>query len=219
MKKQQFLISVSLQSAKGGLQKTPYEYEGFPERNVNNRANNNSHCPGIPMLLHNYDPESDAQIVFLVPAGNAAKSNFEVFKQEIIDIPNNPDIDEKLRRKFEGKDLISTAKVITIPAEENREKSIAFFNDLCAVFIEEADLYMDITFGTKVHAVSEFSTLVYAENARLMNIREVIYGKLDHAKNIGKIYDVKFLYRMVQSLNTAAFVPGSDLTALLDSFK
>ncbi len=219
MKKQQFIISVPVQSA-NNLKLVEYEYTGFPERNKI-MSNNRSRFPGVPMLLHNYDPDSDAEILFIRTINpeneNDANNNFEVLQNEIASIPNNPDIDETLREKFRGNTLLSNAKEIKLLYEETLEKQIQLIKDICALFKEDADLYMDITFGSKVTPIQSVVSLVYAENAKHMTIKELVYG-LCAGVSVPKIFNVKDLYRIGQSLNVAASVPGIDIDKMLSTF-
>lgn len=199
--KQQFIITNSIMDEKA-LKLAAYSYSGRSDRDPVE-----AHFAGIPMIKHNLNPSADVSIVAIITeAGNYA-NNFELYKKEL----------EKITEET-GIELVSKIKVIKVPYDESREKHIAFFTELCKLFEEDAELYMDVTFGSKVTPISEFASLVYAENAKKCNIKEVIYGKVIAAEK-QEIYDIKCLYHMAQLISTASHNPYVDLEELLNSFE
>lgn len=217
MEKQQFFITVPILDH-NGLYTVNYEYVGFPERNVG--TDNESHFPGVPMLVHNYDPRKNAEVVFIRTvntANNNPELNFNTLKNEIAAITDNQKISEKLRAKFKGNTLIENAKEILVDYDESYTRHLKFLRDLCTVYQEDAEIYMDITYGSKVTPLVSVSSLVYAENAKNCSLRELIYGMAAQSKK-KKIFDVKAMYRMSQALNLGSFTSGMDLDKLLESF-
>lgn len=216
MKKQQFFITVPIMDR---VDSCDYEYMGYDDRNTNDKKNNRSRFPGVPMLLHNYDPESEAEIRFIrtITGKEAPEKNFALIKEEIANLAVNPDIDEDLRAKFCNADLLSSAKEICVDYDESYSKQTKFLKDMCNSFAENADIYLDITFGSKVSPVVAVSSLVFAENARFAHIKEIVYG-LHAQSNVDRIFDVKSIYRIGQALNLASGISGTNLEELLDSF-
>lgn len=198
---QQFIVTIPILSDKV-LKKVPYIYEGHPER-----PPIESYFPGIPMLRHNIDPSAEISIVVIYTCAGNYQNNLELFYTELQSLSDEI-----------GVDLRSKVKEISVPYEETRDKHVSFFVELGNAFIENADLYMDLTYGSKVSPITEFALLPYAEYGKMCRCKEVIYGKVI-GSDTPTIYDIKELYQMSRLINTISRIPGSDLNKLLNTFQ
>ena len=200
MNKQQFIATIPILDDKT-LKKAAYIYADNPERGAIESC-----FPAIPMLRHNVDPTAEISVIVIYTRAGNYKHNLELFYNEL-----------KAVSAELNTDLVSKVIEIPVPYEETREKHTAFFVSIGNALAENADLFMDITYGSKVSPITEFASLTYAEHAKKCRIKEVIYGKVIGAET-PTLYDIKELYRMSQLINTMSFLPNADLERLLNSF-
>ncbi len=106
-----------------------------------------------------------------------------------------------------------------IPHNESRSKHIGFFRELCRTFRRGSQIYMDVTYGTKITSISCFASLAYAENVMDCDIRSVIYGKFSHVEGAaGTLFDVRCLYELNGLIYNASAINGFDMDKMLDMF-
>ena len=163
--------------------------------------------PSIPVIAESVCADDDVSIFPIITddlAGNS-RNNLEVFKAELAEL------NEKNGWNLQITDLI------LLPHEENKPKQVQLFREFCEKYEENAEIYMDVTYGTKITSIGIFSTLVYAERVKHCNIRSIIYGKFLHGtENTGEIYDIKPLYNL--NMLIGALDPNhGDVNALLNA--
>jgi|GEM_PF-1564253 len=89
--------------------------------------------------------------------------------------------------------------VIRAMNDEVRAKQMNLFRDICSVYEEGTEIYVDVTYGTKITSLVLMSTLSYAEKIRNCEIKSIIYGNAfgkSETDNLGDIYDVRCLYEL-----------------------
>lgn len=141
--------------------------------------------PCINMMEEMLESGDDVKIVALMSqdANGQSLQNLEIFKEDL----------QALNERQGWK--LQVDEVVLIPHEETRAKQISLYRDVCRQYEEGAQVYMDITFGTKITPIGLFSTLVYAENVKNCEICSVIYGKYLHGDApTGELYDIKCVY-------------------------
>lgn len=207
MAKKQFFITISL-SPKDKLNATIYEPEfrkGFIPMKTT--------APGMTLIEMFLEPGDDYEIVAIMTDDVEGKSaaNFETFKKEL----------EKLSEK--KKMDIRVTKEIHVSFEESKKKHIEFFRNICDSFEPLSEIYMDVTYGTKITSISQFSSLVYAEKVLRCSIREVVYGLFDTKNSkIGKnnqLFSVRCVYELKELIQSASMLDGIDIDELLDKFE
>lgn len=199
--KQQFIVTNPILQ-ENSLNYASYTYYKRTDRNVVN-----AHFTGIPMIKHNVNPNADISILVIITQAGNYENNYNLFLKEL----------NKLSDEV-GIDLASKVTKYVIPFSENEDKHASFFNEICTRFIAGADLYMDVTFGSKVTSIDLFCTLVYADKVKHCEIKEVVYGKGISGEN-AELYDITSLYRMTQLINTMSYIPGADIDQMLAKFK
>lgn len=165
-----------------------------------------SRFPGIPMLEWSILGKEEIKIVTVRTDDDAKRTqaNYELFKEELASLGKNIDTELKIDAE------------ILLPHSENKDKQMSLLKEICSHFEPDADIYMDITFGTKVTPIGMFSSLVYAEKIMRCNIKSVVYGKYAHNdSSVGELYDVRPLYEMAMLINTADDLPQHSINAIL----
>ena len=200
MNKQQFIATIPILDEKT-LKKAAYIYADYPERSAVE-----SYFPAIPMIRHNIDPTAEISVIVIFTQAGNYKHNLELFYKELRAVSDEFNVD-----------LTSNVVEIPVPYEETKKKHTEFFVNIGNALADDADLFMDLTYGSKVSPITEFASLVYAEQAKKCRIKEVVYGKVMGSET-PTIYDIKELYRMSQLINTMSFLPNADLEKLLNSF-
>jgi len=108
---------------------------------------------------------------------------------------------------------------IRVELKETTAKHIAFFKSVSRSYKKGAELYIDLTFGSKVQAISIFQSLC-VEKTSGCHVKELLYGsyiKSEADAGKGSIYSLRSLYEITQLLNTYSMLPDTDLEKLLDS--
>ena len=169
-----------------------------------------SRFPGIIMLENNILGNEDVEIVTIRTKGaKYTEANYQLFKNEL----------EELSDRLERKQALKIDKEIEIEYSENRDKQLQLFKSLCACYEEGADVYMDITYGTKVTTSCMFSTLTYAEKIAKCNIKGVYYGKFPFGTDavVGDLYDVRCMYELAMLANTADFMSKESFDNMIEN--
>lgn len=164
--------------------------------------------PSIPMIEDGLLGAGDVKIIVIKTDDDNERAdfNFKTFCEELEELSN------RVGRKLE------IDKIIRIPHEETREKQMQFYKELCLSYEEDCEIYMDITYGTKVTPIAMFSSLVYAEKVKNCKIENITYGKYAHnGGDIGNLYDVKSLYEIASIINTADYMSPDKIEVLVNS--
>lgn len=214
IKRKQFYVTIPM-LPKESLKNVAYCYDKDESRKCDSRF------PSIPMIKFNLKPEDDYSIVVIwtLPDKNTIKGEDGLCNSE----RNKSIYYEELKDTLAEIGVVFDESKITelaIPYDESDEKNRAFFKEICVTYEEDAYVYVDLTYGTKISSIVEFASLVYAEKAKGCFLREVIYGKYVHENNnsYGTIYDMRSLYNMSMIIHTCSMLPNADITEMLDSF-
>lgn len=195
------LATISIQP-EGQLKQIYYTRENTPERYAHPVA-----YPCINMLEEMLEDGEDVKVVALMSRDSQGRGmhNLEIFKADLAAL-----------NARHGWDL-QVDEVVQIPHEETRAKQISLFRDVCRQYEENARVYMDITFGTKITSIGLFSTLVYAEKVKNCEICSVVYGKYLHGEApTGELYDIKCVYDLNMLIGSLDPRHG-DVDQLLDA--
>ena len=199
----QFFATISMQPAKS-LEKLDYVLDGAPDTKCMPAS-----FPSIPMLESNLssDDEYELYLIYTKDDEGRYKHCYDTFYKEL------SELSERM-----GFGIKVTAEV-QVPHEESRSKHIGFFRDVCKLFKPETDVYMDVTYGTKVTSISCFASLTYAEDVLNCDIRSIVYGKYDHSgSGKGELFDIRALYELSGLIHSASAMPGIDVDKMLDMF-
>lgn len=164
--------------------------------------------PSIVMLDWSILGNEDVKIVMVKTDddNDRTQHNIKLFEEELAALSADLEIELKIDA------------VVTLPHEENREKQISLFKEIASHFEEGADVYMDVTYGTKITSIGMFSSLVYAEKVKKCNVKSVIYGKYSHnGGEIGSIYDVRSMYEIAMLINSVDHLPSTDIDSLISA--
>lgn len=212
MSKKQFFVTIPMmnpdpdrEKGQNGVIPLKYSFDGKEERGVTV-----SRFPSIPLLKNCLKAGDDYDIIALWTddVKGFSKINLENFKSELAELG-----------KELGIDGLRISKEIVIPQEEGRNKQIQLFKQICGSFSSDSEIYMDLTYGTKMSIINEFSTLVYAEKALDCYIEEIIYGRYTFKGDEGLIFDVRCLYELNCMVQSCSNIPNVDFTKIFDIFE
>lgn len=166
--------------------------------------------PSILQMERNIKPGDEVKIVAIGTDDDNDRTaeNFKVFEQELAALS------EKL-----GVEL-AVSETVKVPHSESKQKLIFLLRNLCAAFEEDSEIYMDVTYGTKVTSIELFTSLVFGAKVKNADIRSVIYGKYTHGENVenGTIYDIRCLYDIANLIYAADHLPEEKIEDLLNQF-
>ncbi len=203
MAKKQFFVTISMLNPEQ-LKKLDYVAEFTNDSDFMPTSS-----PAVVMIEMYLNPGDDYEIITIRTDDDNARTkiNYDEFKND-------------LKRLSEKKGMdISITKEIRIPHNESREKHIGFFRELCDAYEPMSDVYMDVTFGSKVTSISLFASLVYAENVTKCSICDIIYGKFAFGnRKGGEIFSVKCLYELKELIHSASMMGNVDIDEMLDIF-
>ena len=168
-----------------------------------------SRFPGIVMLENCILENEPVRIVTIRTNDDnkCTESNYALFKEELA----------ALSIRLERKQALEIDKEIFVEHSENREKQIRLFKSICECYREDDDVYMDITYGTKVTTSCMFSTLTYAERIAKSNIKGVYYGKFPFGDaTTGDLYNVRCMYELAMLANAVDFTTKKNFDELLN---
>lgn len=196
----QFVCSIAIRP---DLTKVDYFYPDDPAKTIVHSC-----FPAISMIA-NADIEHDDKLIVtpVVTTSGTSEANLKAFLAELTAL------EERYNVRF------TVEEPIRVELKETTAKHIAFFKDVSRSYKKGAELYIDLTFGSKVQAISIFQSLCVAESNGC-HIKEVLYGsyiKSEADTGKGSIYSLRSLYEITQLLNTYSMLPDTDLKKLLDS--
>ena len=213
--KKQFFVTIPMMPPEN-VRELTYTFKGYPDRAG---IKVTSRFPGIALLKENITEGDDFEIVVLWTDKPLRTNSNAEFTDSITNLNTFYDELSKLENEI-GVSLKAHTKEIVIPYNEERSKQIESFKMICESFIKSADIYMDLTYGTKMSIIDEFASLIYAEKACGCYIRELVYGSFDFDEgNTAVIYDVRLLYEMNSLIQSASDIPGIDIKKILDMYK
>ena len=199
----QFFVTISMQP-KDSLAKLNYIPESAPGADLML-----SSFPSVPMIEMNLSEGDEYEIYLIYTKDDEVryKHCYDTFYKELAELSE--------RKGFE----IRVTGEVQIPHEESRSKHISFFRDVCRLFKQDADVYMDVTYGTKATSISCFASLTYAEEVMNCDIRSIVYGKYDHSgKGEGRLYDIRALYELSGLIHSTSSVKGLDVDKIISMF-
>lgn len=196
----QFVCSIAIRP---DLTKVDYFYPDDPAKTIVHSC-----FPAISMIA-NADIEHDDKLIVtpVVTTSGTSEANLKAFLAELTAL------EERYNVRF------TVEEPIRVELKETTAKHIAFFKDVSRSYKKGAELYIDLTFGSKVQAISIFQSLCVAESNGC-HVKEVLYGsyiKSEADAGKGSIYSLRSLYEITQLLNTYSMLPDTDLKKLLDS--
>ena len=165
-----------------------------------------SRFPAIPFLEWSILGNEEVKLITIRTDDDnkCTADNYLKFKEELAGLS------ERIGRKLE-----IDAEII-LPHEENREKQLSLLKELCSHYEKGADVYMELTYGTKVTPIGMFSSLYYAEKVKHCNIKSVIYGKYSFKGDIGDLYDIRCLYDISCIINESEYMTDNKIESILD---
>lgn len=201
MSKKLFIITIPMLPSES-LKRIPYRKEDRGEI-----FTDPSRFPGIVMLETCILGNEDVKIVTIRTDDDNGRTepNYKLFKEEL------SELSKKLERE------LKIDEEIVVSHSENRDKQLSLFKQLCALYEDGDEVYMDITYGTKVTSSCLFSTLTYAEKIAHCDVNGVFYGKYSHGdENLGDLYDVSCLYELAMLANAGDFLSKDKFDSLVN---
>ena len=199
-----FFVSISMLP----VDKLVPVYYGFEGEET--AAEYKSCYPSIPLMERNIAKGDEVKIVAVRTDDDNERTaaNFAVFEKELTALSQKMGI------------TLAVSETVTVPHNENKAKLVSLLKALSAAFVPDAEVYMDVTYGTKVTSIELFTSLVYGAKVKNCDIKSVVYGKFNHGENAeqGTIFDIRCLYDIANLIYAADHLPAEQLDALLDRF-
>jgi hypothetical protein len=174
-------------------------------------------CPVNAVLAKTLKKGEEVRVIYILTTGENSycEELEEIFTKELKDI--NLEIDAKL--KFDN------IKLEFFPTKRVYNKLIT---DLADKIPEDAELYIDITYGYKPEILSLFCAIRFVEEFHNADIEYFIYGKIETKKdtsNKGKpekvnqmIYDITSLYYLFKLIGTIGTTDAETASKVLKDF-
>lgn len=202
MKTKQFLISVPMLPEES-LKSIEYEFVGLP-----NLFHVKSRFPSIPLIEWNLaSDDQDIRIVAIMTDDVSGRSerNLAVLKEELAEMSLRVGI------------ALEINELIRLPHNETKEKQVEMFRKISNSYLDDSEVYVDITYGTKVMPICTFASLVYAEKVKNAEIKSIIYGKYEHTDSgKGEIYDLRSVYELNMLVNSISAFPSMEIEGTID---
>jgi len=109
-------------------------------------------------------------------------------------------------------------KILSTPHNESREVQEKLLKDMIEELENGAEIYADITFGTKSLPIIVFSALNFAEKFFKAEIKNIVYGKVDFKDNKAvnpELFDMTALFYLNSIANTMECKDGESAKRLL----
>jgi len=174
-------------------------------------------CPVNAVLAKTLKKGEEVRVIYILTTGeNSYCEEFEeIFTKELKDI--NSEIEAILE--------FDSIKLEFLPTKRVYNKLIT---DLADKIPEDADLYIDITYGFKPEILSLFCAIRFVEEFHNAVIEYFIYGKIETKKdtsNKGKpekvnqmIYDITSLYYLFKFIGSIGNVDAEKASNILQEF-
>ena len=112
-------------------------------------------------------------------------------------------------------------KVISIPHDESRQIQEKLLKDMINEITEGAEVYADITYGTKSLPIIAFSVFNFAEKFLKADIKHIVYGKVDYDDKGNQInpelFDMTALFYLNSIASTMECKTADEAKKLLDT--
>jgi len=168
------------------------------------------HFPVLAMMEWNILPGEEVELVTVRRENDDnTECNYRTFLKELRELEERSGLHCHI------------IKEILVPHTEDKEKQVALFRELCALYPQGADVYIDLSFGTKITTVCLFSTLPYAEKVRGCTVKHVTYGLHDYnaapdAPAVSNLYNVRYLYDMASFIHTVDSANAEDIDRVIE---
>lgn len=167
-----------------------------------------SRFPGIALLEWNLSKDDEDVHLTLVMTdddNHRSERNLEIFIKELEAFAKRREVD------------LCVESIVTLPHNETSEKQIESFRKLTAMYKVGAEVFCDITFGTKVTPICIFASLAYAEQVSDAIVKSIIYGKYSHDDGrLGTIYDIRCVYELNMTVNAMTGKDKQEVDEVID---
>ena len=186
------------------LEELNYVKEGKPDGVKSRKVS----FPSLAMIEWNAQKDDDIRIIAVMTddVNGCSVKNLEKFKRELSELSDDIGIE------------LSVEEIVHVPHTESKEKHNKLFKELCALFKNGHDIYMELTYGTKVTPIGLFSSLTYADKVCGCDIKSIIYGNYAfNDSKIGSIYDIRSMYDFSMFIHSAEFMTKENLDIVLNN--
>ena len=177
----------------------------------------------------NKSAEYDGEVMFPINAVLAktlkADDEVKVVLLEKRGLIKKCDYSDEFKKELDGINggIGATLKYVTIdvPSEETRTVHERTMRSMIDFLEQDADVYADITFGSKPLPIISFLTLGFAEKFFACNVKYVVYGKINRDINNNPInhtlFDVTPLYYLNAVTDAIDCTSGEQAKKILDT--
>jgi hypothetical protein len=167
-------------------------------------------CPINSVLAKTLQKGEQVKVIYIMTKGDYSEceQNKKAFIEELEDV--NREIGAVLS--------YDTVDIDFIPTKQTYNKLIT---DLSEKIPENAELYTDITFGSKFEILSLFCALRFVEEFRDAVVQYIVYGKVEFNKGEKvnpMIYDITSLYYLFKLMGTMGAASAETAMETLKDF-
>jgi hypothetical protein len=172
------------------------------------------HCPIDGILAKTLKKDEQVKVFYILTKGETSEceQNKKAFIEELENI--NKDIG-----------AILSYDSLEIDFEPTKKTYNKIIIDLAEKIPDNAEIYVDTTFGFKAIPLSLFCALRFVEEFREANIQYIIYGKVEFDKETRKplpesamLYDITSLYYLFKLMGTMGASNAEDALKTLKDF-
>jgi len=169
-------------------------------------------CPINGILAKTLEKGEKVQVIYILTAGenSECKQNKDAYIKELEDI--NKEIS-----------AILSYETVEIDFEPTKKTYNKLITDLAEKIPENAEIYVDTTFGFKAIPLSLFCALRFVEEFSDAIVQYIVYGKVEFNKETRKLekpmlYDITSLYYLFKLMGSMGASNAEDALETLKDF-
>jgi len=169
-------------------------------------------CPINGILAKTLEKGEKVQVIYILTTGenSECKRNKDAYIKEL------EDINHKIG-------AVLSYETIEIDFEPTKKTYNKLITDLAEKIPENAEIYVDTTFGFKAIPLSLFCALRFVEEFREAVVQYIVYGKVEFNKETRKpekpmLYDITSLYYLFKLMGTMGASNAEDALETLKDF-
>ena len=168
-------------------------------------------CPINGVLAKTLKKGDEVKIIYTMETSKNSncEQNKEIFINELEDITRDIGV-------------VFSYDTVDIPFEPTKETYNTLITDLTEKIPDNAEIYTDITYGSKPGILSLFCALRFVEEFRNAIVQYIVYGKADFNKEGDienpKLYDITSLYYLFKLMGTMGAANAETATKTLKDF-
>ena len=167
-------------------------------------------CPINGILAKTLKKGDEVKIIYIMETSK--NSNSEQNKKSFV---------SELEDHTKDIGAVFSYDTVPIPFEPTKETYNTLITELTEKIQDNAELYIDITYGSKPEILSLFCALRFVEEFRNAIVQYIVYGKAEFNNGVienQKLYDITSLYYLFKLMGTMGAADAETATKTLKDF-